>query len=249
MLPTFLPVVPLLLAAVLLWFGWFGRKLRIPPECARCRFPIAGIEQHQTCPECGASILSTASRRVERRTRRPKVLIAGIITLTIGLAFAEGLRRRFNWLQLAPVSFLESRATRGDSFDPSIEELRRRAEDGNAESDVLGRVVRSLLATEQWERPQNFSVHFDPYLNPEDRAFLRSWAHERNEQSLPLGSMLRTLLSDEACLGASRPEDLEAYLRASIRPGPTMLRLRIAPVEPAVEPFDLTYPAVIPTRR
>lgn len=83
----------------------FGRRLRLPDHCRRCRFDLHGAE-HARCPECGTALDAPRSRVAWRRAPRVGLGIACFLgAIVVFLATQRGAD--------ALVAFLKQRAADG----------------------------------------------------------------------------------------------------------------------------------------
>lgn len=82
---SLLVVVLVVAGAAALWFGLRGRRTGTRPSCAACAFDLSGLATPQRCPECGSALGATGAIRREARERLPRVVIAGVALLAVGL--------------------------------------------------------------------------------------------------------------------------------------------------------------------
>lgn len=73
-------VILAVIAIALIVIGVWGRVVATGVFCRRCRFDLAGLDQPDTCPECGRSVVKPRSRI---RARRRGVIAAAILVLLV----------------------------------------------------------------------------------------------------------------------------------------------------------------------
>lgn len=74
----------LVIGAILTVRGWCGPRIDDHPRCRRCRYDLSGIDDPQTCPECGRALTRRRAVRHGRRRRRRVVLVFGVLLLLLG---------------------------------------------------------------------------------------------------------------------------------------------------------------------
>lgn len=171
-------VLPVLIAAALLWWGLGYRRQAIAPTCRRCGYDLshrpAGVER---CSECGANL---AGRKAILTTRRrPNLWLAAPATMLLvaSVGWLALLAIEFPWhgwfLTNAPLSWVAGQAERnhgpaGDDYrrawlarDPSIAAMDHLLDlhadpaiawSGEWGSVLIERFNADLLTPEQRER-------------------------------------------------------------------------------------------------
>lgn len=136
------------------------------PHCRRCGFDLAGIAindvkgERARCPECGGGLSRPRAVRLGRRTRRPSLLILGLVLVLLGTSGAIWLVRvpRVDVPGYLPTPVLMA-LIRREPGTSVITEVVERVKKGRTDADQNAAIAACALArhqdpsrqwTEQW---------------------------------------------------------------------------------------------------
>ncbi len=146
-------LLPLGLAAALLFCGFRGLRIGDHPVCRRCAFDLYGSPAGTVvCGECGNDLTQPGTVAIGHHQRRTSFIIGGFVIL-LPMLFVAGIvlwsqTSTFNWLDYAPTSLVIHRAMSADPLvrSPALAQLNARFTASTLSTGELGKIADAALA-------------------------------------------------------------------------------------------------------
>jgi len=127
---------------ILLILGWRGTRRGYQPHCRKCDFNLTGLpEETETCPECGANLLSSRAKVRGKRVRRRWLMVVALLPLLIGGGLLFRIAQEINYYPYAPnvllIAMLDSDAAR--------KEVATRISDGRLDGSLAASAATKAL--------------------------------------------------------------------------------------------------------
>jgi len=156
-------LLPLGLAASLIFRGLRGFRVGTHPVCRRCGYDLFGQPVGTViCGECGSSLTVPNSVYIGHHQRRPSLIVAGIVIL-VPVLFVAGVMvwgqiNDIHWMSYAPTRFVIWRAESANpaTRSPALAELNARLTAGKLSTAELEKIADAGLAyqadlTKPWD--------------------------------------------------------------------------------------------------